>query len=204
MLAILLSSLSLKCHPTDHGPLEGYFQLRSPRGVSSRSSGAPPAYVMTHRSCVCTSLIATSVLPAYNADETQPSESSKEIAKVALRLKYQIEQVVSCEVEESALTNPNSRIITSNVINTAHNAGGEDHKASVVFCLLVCLRWFRIQSNVELWDSDLHAVRAVACEVIAKRMYGSSPGDLERAPLLTCRVALNPSRIRTICSSTFC
>lgn len=111
------------------------------------------------------------MLPAYSADETQPSESSKEIAKVALRLKYQIEQVVACEVEESAITDPNSRIITSDVIKTANNAGGEDYKASVVFCLLVCLRWFKIQALVELWDADLHQVRAVACEVIAKRMY---------------------------------
>lgn len=113
------------------------------------------------------------VLPAYNADEPQPSDSSKEIAKVALRLKYQIEQVVAHEVEESALTDPNSRIITSDVIKTANHAGGEDYKASVVFCLLVCLRWFRIQAAVELWDADLHQVRAVACEVIAKRMYAS-------------------------------
>jgi hypothetical protein len=41
----------------------------------------------------------------------------------------------------------------------------------VVFCLLVCLRWFKMQSNIELWDADLHLRRAVACEVIAKRMY---------------------------------
>lgn len=120
-----------------------------------------------------TSANCLAVLPAYVADETQPSQSSKEIAKVALRLKYQIEQVVSCEVEESILTDPNSRIITDDVVNTAKKAGGEDHAASVVFCLLVCLRWFQIQASNELWDADLHKVRAVACEVIAKRMYVS-------------------------------
>lgn len=79
--------------------------------------------------------------------------------------------MVACEVEQSSLTDPNSRIITSDVIKTANNAGGEDYKASVVFCLLICVRWFKIQAAVELWDSDLHQLRAVACEVIAKRMY---------------------------------
>ena len=100
-----------------------------------------------------------------------PSDSSKEIAKVALRLKYQIEQVVPCEVEESLLTNPNSRLITPQVIETAKRAGGEEYKACIVYCLLVCVRWFKIQSHAELWDADLHDLRAVACEVIAKRMY---------------------------------
>ncbi|KAJ5132613.1 hypothetical protein N7448_006771 [Penicillium atrosanguineum] len=113
------------------------------------------------------------LLPAYAADEPQSLESSKEIAKVALRLKYQIEQLVACEVEESVLTDPNSRIITDNVIKTAKNAGGEDYKACVVYCLLTCLRWFQIQASVELWDADLHEGRAVACEVIAKRIIES-------------------------------
>ncbi|KAJ6166982.1 hypothetical protein N7470_002429 [Penicillium chermesinum] len=110
------------------------------------------------------------LLPAYIADENIPSDSSKEIAKVALRLKYQIEQVVPCEVEDSVLTDPNSRLITPQVVETAKRAGGEEYKACIVYCLLVCIRWFQIQSNVELWDADLHHVRAVACEVIAKRI----------------------------------
>jgi hypothetical protein len=111
------------------------------------------------------------VLPTHANDEGEALESSKEIAKVALRLKYQIEQVVSCEVDEEVLTNPNSRIISQDVIETARRAGGEDYKGCVVFCLLVCLRWFKMQSNIELWDADLHLGRAVACEVIAKRLY---------------------------------
>ncbi|KAJ5106004.1 hypothetical protein NUU61_003351 [Penicillium alfredii] len=113
------------------------------------------------------------LLPSYAVDEAEPSQSSKEIAKVALRLKYQIEQVVFCEVEESALTDPNSRVITPNVIETTKRAGGDDYKACIVYCLLVCLRWFKIQSSVELWDADLHEARAIACEVIAKRIIES-------------------------------
>ncbi|KAJ6011003.1 ATPase P-type K/Mg/Cd/Cu/Zn/Na/Ca/Na/H-transporter [Penicillium sp. IBT 35674x] len=113
------------------------------------------------------------LLPSYIADEPQSSDSSKEVAKIALRLKYQIEQVVCCEVEENILTDPNSRLITQDVIETAKRAGGEDYKACIVYCLLVCLRWFQVQASVELWDADLHEVRAVACEVIAKRIIES-------------------------------
>jgi hypothetical protein len=40
----------------------------------------------------------------------------------------------------------------------------------VLYCLLVCLRWFKLQAGQELWESDLHLRRALACEVIAKRM----------------------------------
>ncbi|KAI9934328.1 hypothetical protein MW887_005403 [Aspergillus wentii] len=117
------------------------------------------------------------LLPSYAADETAPSGPSKEVAKVALRLKYQIEQVVSCELDESLITDPNSRIITKDVLQTAKQAGGEELRACVLYCLLVCLRWFKIQALVELWDSDLHECRALACEVIAKRIIESEEDE---------------------------
>lgn len=94
----------------------------------------------------------------------------QDVTKVALRLKYQIEQVIPCELEEWKITKANSPVITTKVIRTAKDAGGKDHKACVVYCLLVCLRWFKRQANIELWDADLHNVRAVACEIMAKRM----------------------------------
>ncbi|RAL07673.1 putative potassium ion channel Yvc1 [Aspergillus homomorphus CBS 101889] len=110
------------------------------------------------------------LLPAYTDDQVSSTCPSKEVTRIALRLKYQIEQVVSCEVDEDALTAPNSRIITKNVVRTACQAGGDELRACVPFCLLVCLRWFKIQAREELWDSDLHERRALACEVIAKRI----------------------------------
>lgn len=62
-------------------------------------------------------------------------------------------------------------MVTKGVVDTARNAGGENYRACILYCLLVCVRWFKIQATVELWDADLHELRAVACEVIAKRMY---------------------------------
>ena len=85
-------------------------------------------------------------------------------------MKYQIEKVIPCELEHSVITNPNSDVITKKVIQTAREAGGEEYRACVLFCLIVCLRWFKVQSRVELWDSSLHKCRVLACEVIAKHM----------------------------------
>lgn len=111
------------------------------------------------------------VLPSHSADQVSPDSPAKEVTKVALRLKYQIEQVIPCELEERVITAPNSHVITDAVIQTAKQAGGDELRPSVLFCLLICLRWFKIQALVELWDSELNECRAVACEVIAKRMY---------------------------------
>lgn len=96
------------------------------------------------------------------------------MTKVALRLKYQIEQVISCQLDPSIITNPNSSVITKDVIKTAKEAGGTEYRACVIFCLLVCERWFKLQGLQELWDYDLLDGRALACEVIAKHMYATT------------------------------
>ena len=95
------------------------------------------------------------------------------MTKVALRLKYQIEQVIPCEIEEWKVTKANSPVITKKVIKTTREAGGKDYAACVVYGLLVCKRWFKRQAMLELWDSDMHDVRAVACEVLAKQIIES-------------------------------
>ena len=110
------------------------------------------------------------MLPTHS-DELPPSGfPAKEVTKVALRLKYQIEEVIPFELREDKVTAANSHIITAKVVQTAKEAGGTDYGACVVYCLLVCKRWFKIQANLELWDADLHNVRATACEMLAKRI----------------------------------
>ncbi|KAL4809968.1 hypothetical protein BDV18DRAFT_129999 [Aspergillus unguis] len=108
------------------------------------------------------------LLPTHG--ETPPDHPAKEVTRLALRLKYQLEQVIPCELDEDSITSANSRIITNDVVQTAIQAGGEHLRACVPFCLLVNLRWFKYQAEEELWDSDLHELRATACEVIAKRI----------------------------------
>lgn len=93
-----------------------------------------------------------------------------EVTKVALKIKYQIEHVIPCELDAWKITRANSSVITRKVVQTCKEAGGNDYAACVIFCLLVCKNWFRILANNELWDADLHGVRAIACEVLAKQL----------------------------------
>ena len=92
------------------------------------------------------------------------------MTKVALRLKYQIEEVIPFEIPVEKVVCANSPVVTKKVVQTAKEAGGKDYAPCVVYCLLVCKRWFRRQANLELWDADLHNVRAAACEAIAKQL----------------------------------
>ncbi len=99
--------------------------------------------------------------------------SPEEVTKCALRLKQQIESVISLEIEEERVTKALSPVITPAVIKTSREAGG----ACVVYALLVCRRWFHRQSLLELWAADLYRVRAVAAEIIAKRIIESEEDD---------------------------
>lgn len=110
------------------------------------------------------------VLPTYHEDAIPSAIPAPEVTKVALRLRYLIEESVPCELEETRITESHSRVITTAVIKAAKEAGGRDYGACVVYSLLVNKRWFKKQAMLELWDADLHNIRATACEVIAKQL----------------------------------
>lgn len=111
-----------------------------------------------------------SVLPTFREEGVPSAIPAPDVTKVALRLKYLIEEVIPCELKESHITTPHGKIITKGVIKAAQAAGGQEFGACVVYCLLVNKRWFKKQAMLELWDADLHELRAIACEVIAKEM----------------------------------
>ncbi|ORY59769.1 uncharacterized protein BCR38DRAFT_399142 [Pseudomassariella vexata] len=113
------------------------------------------------------------LLPRYREQNIESAIPAPEVTKVALRLRYLIEEAVPCELEEAQIVRPHSKIITKKVVKAAKEAGGPDHQACVVFCLLVTKRWFKHQAVIELWDAELHALRATACEVIAKQIIES-------------------------------
>lgn len=120
--------------------------------------------------CLRLSILIFLVLPTFHEDSIPSAHPPIEVTKVALRLRFLIENCVPCELEPSLLTQAHSRIITQKVIQAAKEAGGSEYGACVVYCLLVNKRWFKKQAMLELWDADLHNVRAVACEVIAKQL----------------------------------
>lgn len=110
------------------------------------------------------------LLPSYRDENVVSAIPAPAVTEVALRLRHLVEQCVPCELDEALITCAHSKVITKKVVKAAKEAGGREHRACVVFCLLVNKRWWKHQALVELWDADLHNVRAVACEVIAKQM----------------------------------
>lgn len=72
------------------------------------------------------------MLPTYHDGSFTSAIPAKEVTKVALRLRYLVQECVASELEESVITNPHSRIITPAVLKAAKNAGGTEHGACVV------------------------------------------------------------------------
>ncbi|KAI0438600.1 hypothetical protein F4803DRAFT_569411 [Xylaria telfairii] len=110
------------------------------------------------------------VLPLHRDRSIQSAIPAPEVTKIALRLRYLVQECVPCELEQHQITQPHSKVITQKVIKAAEDAGGAENRACVVYCLLVVKHWFRHQALCELWDADLHQLRATACEVIAKQI----------------------------------
>jgi hypothetical protein len=115
-------------------------------------------------------LTRRAVLPDHGSDVIPSAVDPIEVTKAALRLKYLIEECIPCELEEKLITKPHSGIVTPKVLKAAKEAVGEEYSACVVYCLLVNTRWFKQQAKLEIWDADLHNLRAVAAETIAKKM----------------------------------
>ncbi|KAH8131372.1 hypothetical protein FP744_10003743 [Trichoderma asperellum] len=110
------------------------------------------------------------LLPHIRNEDIDSAIPPAEVTKVCLRLRHLVQECVPCEMEESRITEPHSRIITPHVIRAAKEAGGQENKGCVVYSLLVNQRWFTHEANVELWDAGLHNLRAEACGVIAKAL----------------------------------
>ncbi|KAL7795152.1 calcium permeable channel [Trichoderma ceciliae] len=110
------------------------------------------------------------LLPNLRNEEINSAIPPTDVTRVCLRLRHLVQECVPCEMEESRITTPHSRIITPQVIRAAKEAGGQENKGCVVYSLLVNQRWFTHEADVELWDAELHNLRAEACGVIAKAL----------------------------------
>jgi hypothetical protein len=113
------------------------------------------------------------LLPSHRDDGITSAIPAKDVTIIALRLKHQLEVIIPCELPEERVTSAHSNVITDAVIATAKSAGeinGKDYSSCVVFCLLIVKHWFKRQGMLELWDLELHELRAEACEVMAKKI----------------------------------
>ncbi|ODQ55443.1 hypothetical protein SAICODRAFT_76435 [Saitoella complicata NRRL Y-17804] len=118
------------------------------------------------------------LLPYSDNDlNRSPAISAQHCTKVALRIRYLVQEIIPVAYKESHVTKPNSRIITNDVIELVRTRAGVDSKetnACVVYALLMCRRWFMKQSKSNLPDADLNNLRAVACDVLAKQIIDTT------------------------------
>ncbi|KAK6346787.1 hypothetical protein TWF696_006896 [Orbilia brochopaga] len=110
----------------------------------------------------------------YASEDVTPVIDPKTVTLVAMRIKYLVEETIPCELDEEQIIKPHSPILTRAVIELTRDAGGDENRTCVIYCLLVCLQWFRRQSLKELYDADLGRLRAVACQMLAKRIIEST------------------------------
>ncbi|KAF4584190.1 potassium ion channel Yvc1 [Ophiocordyceps camponoti-floridani] len=108
------------------------------------------------------------LIPLFGPRREQYAVPPLEATKICLRLRRLIQECIPCEMDESRITTPHGRIITSKVLLAAQEAGGREHRSCVAFCLLINYRWFQQEARAELWDSSLHQLRKEACAVVAK------------------------------------
>ena len=114
----------------------------------------------------------------YNMDEegllgnqAKPIPPPEQVTQAARKIKYLVTELIPLQVKESHLTNPKSRIITNKVLDLCERAASESGVAGcVVYACLYCAQFFHRLCLSDIPDSDIHVLRAVACEVIAKRL----------------------------------
>ncbi|KAI9793242.1 MAG: hypothetical protein M1816_000663 [Peltula sp. TS41687] len=109
------------------------------------------------------------LLPIHHDDDLVSAAPPLEVTKVALRLKYLIEQVIPCEIEVDRVTKPNSPIITPRVEKAAKEAGGEEYRGCVVFCLLSYITPESLPAKFSQNDCEFIGAEVKTCR--AKESY---------------------------------
>ncbi|KAI9467155.1 calcium activated cation channel [Lactarius psammicola] len=103
------------------------------------------------------------------------------LAKLIQRLRILTLSLLPLEVDPRSINDPTSRIITPQVIS-AYIAAGGDLVEALPYCLLRARRDFMIEANRNAADYGENRGRAIACEVLARRIVHKAPGD--RVPAL--------------------
>lgn len=103
--------------------------------------------------------------------DAKPIPPPEKVTQAARKIKYLVTELIPMQVKESHLTNPKSRIITEKVLNLVEKAASDAGVAGcVVFCCLYCAQFFKRLCLQNIPDADTNVLRALACELIAKRL----------------------------------
>lgn len=103
------------------------------------------------------------------------------LAKLIKRLRILTVTLLPLEVNRESINDPTSRIITPNVISAYTKAAGNLVEA-LPYCLLRARRHFMVEANRDPADYGENRGRAIACEVLARRIVHDSPSD--RIPVI--------------------
>ncbi|KAI0036049.1 calcium activated cation channel [Vararia minispora EC-137] len=98
------------------------------------------------------------------------------LRKLVVRLRALTLSLLPLEVSTESINSPTSRIITPQVIQTYIAAAG-DLIDALPYCLLRARQDFVKQANSDAADYDENYGRAIACEVLARRIIHKAPSD---------------------------
>lgn len=115
-----------------------------------------------------------------------PEKPSPEtLTKLIHRLRALTLRLLPIEVDVKSLSVPGSRIITSQVISAYVDAAGDFYN-ELPYCLLTAHAGFIWDANHNPADHGENLGRAVACEVLARRIVHQSPFE-KMIPMVTTR-----------------
>ncbi|KAG9037681.1 hypothetical protein FRB95_004527 [Tulasnella sp. JGI-2019a] len=98
------------------------------------------------------------------------------ITKIIRRLRAMTLKLLPVQVETSQLIEPTSRIITPQVIAAYAKAAG-DFTDCLPYCLLRARQSFMWDANSDAADYDENISRAVACEMLARKIVNKLPSE---------------------------
>lgn len=104
----------------------------------------------------------------------QPSPDT--LTKLVARLRLLTLTLLPLEADPESINDPTSRIITPSVISAFVAASG-DFVEALPYCLLRARRDFMIEANRNPADYGENYGRAIACEVLARRVVHQAPPD---------------------------
>ncbi|KAJ7284134.1 calcium activated cation channel [Mycena rebaudengoi] len=115
-------------------------------------------------------------------DEVKPSPVT--LTKLVKRLRSLTLTLIPVEVDIDDINNPTSRIITPRVI-AAYRAAAGDFVEALPYCLLRARSEFMWDANHDPANYDENHARAVACEVLARRIVHYAPAETLNAIMST-------------------
>ncbi|KAG8965432.1 hypothetical protein FRC05_003269 [Tulasnella sp. 425] len=98
------------------------------------------------------------------------------VTKLIKRLRAMTLKLLPVQVETTTLVDPTSRVITPKVI-TAYSKAAGDFQDVLPYALLRARQSFMWDANANPSDYDENLARAVACEVLARRIVHSMPEE---------------------------